>query len=422
MNNIQSVRGMHDILPNDSVMWRHIEQSFITTATSYGYQEIRLPILEKTELFKRTIGTETDIISKEMYSFIDQGTENLSLRPEGTAGCVRSIIEHGLYRTAQRLWYIGPYFRRERPQKGRTRQFHQAGAEVFGFSGPDIDAELILFSARLLKNLNIHTQVKLHINSLGSKIARDIYQQSLVTYFNDHCQDLDQECQERLRKNPLRLLDSKNPAIQSLISQAPKLTDFLEQESQEHLQQLMHYLDCAGLHYELNPHLVRGLDYYNNTVFEWVSDNLGAQSTICAGGRYDGLIAHLGGKPTPAMGFALGLERAILLYQQLNQPHPTHNLIDIYVISVNHANIADTLALTEQLRNQLPNLNIILHCGEGNLSNKLKKAAKNNARFALIIGNDEHNNLLITLKNLKIGTQLNFSATELMNYLSDLKQ
>ena len=417
-NIIQAVRGMHDILPDASYIWRHVEQVLLDTFNSYGYQEIRLPILEKTDLFKRTIGTVTDIVGKEMYTFADKSEESLSLRPEGTAGCVRAAISNGhMYRSVQRLWYSGPFFRRERPQQGRCRQFHQVGAEVFALSGPDIDAELILLTSRILKNLNIAHLVHLEINSLGSIVSRQTYRQELLAYFSQYHAELDTESQQRLTLNPLRILDSKNPQMATLIAEAPKLLDYLDTAAASHWQQLLAYLDHAGLKYTINPHLVRGLDYYSNTVFEWVSPNLGAQATVCAGGRYDGLIHQLGGKSTPAIGFALGLERAILLIQQQANAYSVP-LPHVYVIPENNDSIATALILSEQLRSGIPGINVVLACGHGNLSTKFKKADKSGAIWAIIIGSDERVMDVVTLKSLRVvGVQQTIKMADLVHYL-----
>jgi histidyl-tRNA synthetase len=399
---IQAIRGMNDILPTETPVWQHMETVLRKIMSDDGYQEIRLPIVEKTDLFKRTIGEATDIVEKEMYTFLDRNEESLSLRPEGTAGCVRAGIEHGLlYNQIQRLWYMGPFFRHERPQKGRYRQFHQFGAEIFGLPGPDVDAELILLSARILEQWGLMSHVSLQINSLGSSQARQTYREELVKYLTQHKSELDEDSQRRLITNPLRILDSKNPALQTLISQAPKLIDYLDPESSAHFATLQHYLQQAGLSFTVNPCLVRGLDYYSKTVFEWVTESLGAQGTVCAGGRYDSLIEQLGGKATQALGFAIGLERiALLLQQNMAQPL-THVLPHAYIVTDNEAAFTAALVLTQQLRHEITGLRLSLHCGGGSLKNQFKKADKSGAQFALIIGEQELQTQSVSIKSLR---------------------
>lgn len=416
---IQAVRGMNDILPPDTHLWRQVERVFRNTAHSYGYQEIRFPLVEKTELFKRTIGEATDIIEKEMYSFIDKQDESLSLRPEGTAGCVRAAIENGhLYRQVQKLWYSGPFFRRERPQKGRHRQFHQCGAEVFGLPGPDIDAELILFSARVFAKLGLKAELSLQLNSLGSVAARSAYRKELVDYLTRHKNHLDEDSLRRLTSNPLRILDSKNPDLKEIIAKAPKLLDHLDEASKLHFRRLRDYLDYAGLHYEVNSYLVRGLDYYTQTVFEWVSNKIGAQGTVCAGGRYDGLIEQLGGKATPALGFALGLERTILLMQNNQESANGTTRMHAYFITDSDEAFQVGLKLTDKLRDQVPGLRIILHCGGGNLSNQFKKADKSGAYLAIVLGDNELKNQMLTIKPLRENIpQQSIHQLEIADYL-----
>lgn len=400
-NPINAIRGMNDLLPTDTALWQSVEKTMRDTLHSFGYQEIRLPILEKTELFKRSIGEATDIVEKEMYTFLDRNNESLTLRPEGTASCVRAGIEHGLfYNQIQRLWYMGPNFRYERPQKGRYRQFYHCGVEVFGLEGPDVDAELILLSARILEKLGLKSHVTLQINSLGTSATRASYRQVLVDYLTQHQDQLDEDSQRRLITNPLRILDSKNPTMQSLITNAPKLINHLDAESTEHFTKLQNYLTSAGLQYEINPCLVRGLDYYSKTVFEWVTTELGAQGTVCAGGRYDGLIEQLGGKPTPALGLAFGLERVILLLQQLGhtQTAPTPTL---YFMTDGDAALIQAFQLTNTLRNAMPDLHLMLHCGGGSLKNQFKKADKSGALIALILGEQELNEKTVTIKMLR---------------------
>ena len=400
-NSIQAIRGMNDILPQETVLWQHVESTLQNVLKSYGYQEIRTPIVEKTELFKRSIGEATDIVEKEMYTFTDRNDDSLTLRPEGTAGCVRAGIEQGLlYHQIQRLWYMGPYFRHERPQKGRYRQFHQCGVEAFGMEGPDIDAELILISAKILEKLELLPYVTLQLNSIGTAQSRAAYREHLVNYFTQHKESLDEDSLRRLNTNPLRILDSKNPALQDLIEQAPKLTNHLDEESQNHFSQLQNYLAESNLNFVLNPRLVRGLDYYSKTVFEWVTTELGAQGTICAGGRYDSLTEQLGSTRTPALGFALGLERTILLLQQTNQTLPRFTP-HIYFMTDGEATFKKGLVLADQLREALPGLNIIMHCGGGSLKNQFKKADKSQALLAIVLGENELESRTITLKFLR---------------------
>lgn len=416
---IQAVRGMHDILPPDTHLWRHVERVFRNIAHGYGYQEIRFPIVEKTELFKRTIGEDTEVVEKEMYTFEDKQDEYLTLRPEGTAGCVRAAIEHGqLLRQVQKLWYVGPFFRRERPQKGRCRQFHQCGAEVFGLAGPDIDAELILFSARVLAKLGLKKDVTLQINSLGSPESRLAYRKELVRYFTKHKSDLDEDSQRRLSGNPLRILDSKNPDLKELIAKAPVLLDHLDNDSKIHFRRLREYLDYTGLNYEVNSHLVRGLDYYTRTVFEWVTSKLGAQGTVLAGGRYDGLIKQLGGKETPALGFAMGLERVVLLMQQQGQESTGSTIMHAYFITDGDEAFQLALRLTDKLRDQVSGIRIILHCGGGNLSNQFKKADKSGAHLAIVLGENELKTHTLTIKPLRENVpQQSIHQLEIAEYL-----
>ncbi len=386
-NIIQAVRGMNDILPGDTPYWQRLEAEIRAVLAQYGYREIRFPIVEKTELFKRSIGEVTDIVEKEMYTFEDRNGESLSLRPEGTACCVRAGIQHSLLtnQQVQRLWYMGPMFRHERPQKGRYRQFHQVGVEAFGMSGPDLDAELILMSARLWRRLGLDG-LELQINSLGTSEARAVYRDRLVAYFSEHRDQLDADSLRRLESNPLRILDSKNPDMRALVEAAPKLSDYLDEDSREHFDSLCGLLDAAGLSYTVNPCLVRGLDYYSRTVFEWVTDQLGAQGTVCAGGRFDVLVEQLGGKPTPAAGFAVGLERLLeLVREQLQPQHLPH----AYLVLVGEAAQAQGLVLAERLREAQPGLRLVTHCGGGSFKSQFKRADKSGARVALVLGEDE---------------------------------
>lgn len=396
---IQSIRGMHDVLPDDSHRWQAFEAVIRQLMASYGYKEIRMPLVESTDLFCRSIGEVTDIVEKEMYTFEDRNGDKLTLRPEGTASCVRAGIQHGLlHNQVQRLWYNGPMFRHERPQKGRYRQFHQFGAEVYGIETPDIDAELILIGARLWRQLGLK-DIRLELNTLGSNEARVQYKQVLVDYLNQHLDELDEDSLRRLKTNPLRILDSKNPKMKEMLDNAPALADHLDEVSRQQFDRLKASLEAAGIEYTVNPRLVRGLDYYCKTVFEWVTDELGAQGTICAGGRYDGLVEQLGGKSTPAIGFALGMERILsLLEAQQEQPAGT---IDIYFVLLGEACEITGLQLAEAIRNRLPEVKMITHCGAGSIKSQMKKADKSGADIALIIAEDELNKEQVTVKYLR---------------------
>lgn len=388
---IQAIRGMNDLLPSDSPRWQFFEAKVRQLMLRYGFNEIRTPIVEQTALFARSIGEVTDIVEKEMYTFDDRNSESLTLRPEGTASCVRAAMEHGLlYNQTQRLWYQGPMFRYERPQKGRYRQFHQIGVETFGFDGPDIDAEVILLSARLWQELGLMEHVTLELNSLGSSEARAAYRDTLVAYFEQHLDVLDEDSKRRLTSNPLRILDSKNPAMAEMLDGAPQLMDHLDAESQEHFEQLTKMLEAAGIAYVINPRLVRGLDYYCRTVFEWTTTALGSQGTVCAGGRYDGLVEQLGGKPTPAVGFAMGIERLILLLETLELiPENALGGCDVYLLPMDDSATTAAITLAEQLRGELPELRLQLHCGGGSFKSRIKKADKSAATIAILIGEDE---------------------------------
>lgn len=387
---LQSIRGMNDLLPEQSATWQYLERTVAEVLGRYSYREIRFPILEQTELFKRAVGEVTDIVEKEMYSFEDRNGDSLSLRPEGTAGCVRACTENGLlHNQTQRLWYTGPMFRHERPQKGRLRQFHQIGVEAFGLNGPDIDSELLLLTARLWKTLKIDHAVTLQINSLGTSADRAQYRAALVEYLSARQDSLDEDSQRRLLSNPMRILDSKNQDTQALLNDAPKLADFIDQESRDHFQQLCAVLDTAKISYEINPRLVRGLDYYSKTVFEWVTTSLGAQGTVCAGGRYDGLVEQLGGKPCPGVGFAMGVERLVLLLDELAVvPDSIGQNVDLYIVAVGNIEL-EALVLADDLRSQCPNIRIESHCGGGSFKSQIKKADKSGAAVALILGEDE---------------------------------
>jgi len=397
--NIQSIRGMHDILPEQSALWQYFESIVRDVVQSYGYKEIRMPVLESTDLFCRSIGEVTDIVEKEMYTFDDRNGDSLSLRPEGTASCVRAGIQHGLfYNQQQRLWYMGPMFRHERPQKGRYRQFHQVGIETYGLQGPDIDAELILMTARLWKRLGLNN-IQLQINSLGSNEARANYRQVLTDYLSQHKDQLDEDSLRRLDTNPLRILDSKNPDLQTLIEAAPKLIEYLDAESAQHFEQLKNTLNAAGIEYEVNTRLVRGLDYYCKTVFEWVTKQLGAQGTVCAGGRYDGLVEQLGGKATPAAGFAMGVERLLLLLE--DQGLQLQHAPDVYLMMQGEAAQAQGFILSEKIRDEWPELKLQCHCGGGSFKSQMKKADKSGAKIALILGETEVTEETFTLKHLR---------------------
>ena len=398
--NIQAIRGMNDCSPTESPLWQWIEGQVRQILSSYGYSEVRMPIVESTPLFARAIGEVTDVVSKEMYTFWDND-EQLTLRPEGTAGCVRAAIEHGwIYNNEQRLWYMGPMFRHERPQKGRYRQFHQAGVEVFGIATPEIDAELIILTARLWKALGIDQHVSLQLNSIGSLEARANYRSALVAFLENHQDLMSEEEKERLVKNPLRILDTKNQALQDVLDGAPKLLDYLDDESREHFAQLCGLLDAVGIQYEINPKLVRGLDYYNRTVFEWVTSALGAQGTVCGGGRYDGLVEQLGGHATSGVGFAMGLERLVLLVQEVNKSIPVKSAVDIYVVYQGEGTTLAAFQLAEKLRSELPHLSTMLHCSGGNFKKQFKRADKSGATLALVLGESEVQNNQVVVKHL----------------------
>jgi histidyl-tRNA synthetase len=397
---IQSIRGMHDVLPDESHRWQAFEEIIRQVMGSYGYSEIRTPIVESTDLFCRSIGEVTDIVEKEMYTFEDRNGDMLTLRPEGTASCVRAGIQNGfLHNQIRRLWYLGPMFRHERPQKGRYRQFHQLGVETFGLAGPDIDAELILMCARMWRLLGLK-DIRLELNTLGSTESRLKYRKVLVDYLREHHDQLDEDSQKRLETNPLRILDSKNPEMQDLIASAPNMHDYLDDESAEQFDLLKSYLDAADIAYTINTRLVRGLDYYCKTVFEWVTDKLGAQGTVCAGGRYDGLVEQLGGKASPAAGFALGIERLLTLMEG-SDTSPHRNELDIYLVMQGDSSVSHGMQLAESLRDELPALKIQAHCGGGSFKSQIKKADKSGAVFALILGEDEISKNNVTIKFLR---------------------
>ena len=412
---IQAIRGMNDCSPTESPLWQWIEAKVRHVLASYGYSEVRMPIVESTPLFARAIGEVTDVVSKEMYTFWDND-EQLTLRPEGTAGCVRAAIERGwIYNNEQRLWYMGPMFRHERPQKGRYRQFHQAGVEVFGIANPEIDAELIILTARLWKELGIDQHVSLQLNSIGSLEARANYRSALVAFLENHQDLMSDEEKERLVKNPLRILDTKNEALQEVLNGAPKLLDYLDDESHEHFNQLCSLLDAMGVKYEINPKLVRGLDYYNKTVFEWVTSALGAQGTVCGGGRYDGLVEQLGGHATQGVGFAMGLERLVLLVQEVNKEITLPQAIDLYLVYAGEGTTLNAFQIAEQIRTELPQVRVMTHCSGGKFQKQFKRADKIEAKYALVIGESEVQAKTVIVKDLRNGAeQITLSQVDLI--------
>ncbi len=411
---------MNDCLPTQSPLWQKVENAVKNVVSAYGYSEVRMPIVEMTPLFSRAIGEVTDVVEKEMYTFADRNGDSLSLRPEGTAGCVRAGIEHGLlYNQEQRLWYIGPMFRHERPQKGRYRQFHQCGVEVFGIDGPDVDAELIMMTARLWRELGIAEHVRLELNSIGSLAARADYRSALIEYLERHQDVLDEDCKRRMYTNPLRVLDSKNPDVQAILGDAPELADYLDAESKQHFSGLCELLDAAGIEYTVNQRLVRGLDYYNRTVFEWITESLGSQGTVCGGGRYDGLVEQLGGKATPAVGFAMGLERLVLMMETLGNTDVRRS-VDVYIVTAGEGTTMAGMKLAEQLREQVPGLRVMNHCGGGNFKKQFKRADKVGAAVALVLGEDEIAEKTVVLKDLLGGQQTTLSQTDIASQLAHL--
>lgn len=423
MSSIVAIKGFNDILPSQSSAWRRLEQHLASLMDAYGYQQIRLPIVEQTHLFKRSIGDATDIVEKEMYTFLDKGNppESLTLRPEGTAGCVRAMLEHNLLRGATpRVWYIGPMFRYEKPQKGRYRQFHQFGVETFGVATPDMDAELILLTARLWKRLGIADKVRLELNTLGELHERDAYRSALVEFLTAQQSQLDEDSQRRLSTNPLRILDSKDPQTQKILEQAPKLLDFMQQETLQHFEQLQQYLNDAGIEFVINQKLVRGLDYYNKTVFEWTTTHLGSQGTVCAGGRYDGLVGQLKGKPdqsVPAVGFAMGLERLLLLLEQVENTDPVRDC-EVFLVS-DPSMHGKALLMAEQLRDQLEalNSNIRLKLGSmGSMKSQMKKADQSGAVYALILGEREWESQQLSVKTLATAEQDQVAVADIVPF------
>ena len=418
--NLQSVRGMRDILPEQSSSWQFIENIARELFNGYGYKELRTPIIESTELFKRSIGDATDIVEKEMYTFEDRNSDSLTLRPEGTAGCVRAGMQHGLFHNQQqRIWYIGPMFRHERPQKGRYRGFYQAGIETYGIEGPDIDAEVIAIAARLWKKLGFKN-VRLEINSLGSNEARQAYRDVLIKYFSEHEDLLDEDSKRRLHKNPLRILDTKNPKMKDLVSNAPDLLDYLDDESKEHFEGLKQRLDNMGIAYLVNSRLVRGIDYYNRTVFEWITDDLGAQGTICAGGRYDGLVKQLGGRATPACGFGIGIDRLQLLVEEQGLDQSNNNPHAYFVLSGKDAELAG-LTIAEGLRDTHEQFRLLVNGGSGSFKSQLKRADNSGAEYAFILGENEVAEKTITIKPLrdKQKEQQTIAQIDLGEYISN---
>lgn len=424
MSSIVAIKGFNDVLPTQTAAWRRLEQHLASLMDAYGYQQIRLPIVEQTGLFKRAIGDATDIVEKEMYTFFDKGNppESLTLRPEGTAGCVRALVEHNLLRGATpRVWYMGPMFRYEKPQKGRYRQFHQFGVETFGVATPDIDAELILLTARLWKRMGVDHMVQLELNTLGETDERTEYRNALVTFLNEHKDALDEDSQRRLTTNPLRILDSKIESTQKILENAPKLHDFLKEDSLSHFQQLQDYLTAAGVKFVINQKLVRGLDYYNKTVFEWTTTALGSQGTVCAGGRYDGLVGQLKGKAdqsVPAVGFAMGMERLLLLLEQVEQAETVRDC-EVFLVA-EPAYQAKALVLAEQLRDQLEaaSSNVRIKTGsQGSMKSQMKKADQAGAVYAMILGEREWEAQQLAIKELATAEQSQVALAELVPFL-----
>jgi histidyl-tRNA synthetase len=420
-NQVTGVRGMSDLLPDNTPLWQHVEHILRSVVSSYGYRELRVPVVERTELFKRSIGEVTDIVEKEMYTFSDRNNESLTLRPEGTAGIVRAAIGNGLlHNQKQKLWLTGPMFRYEKPQKGRYRQFHQFDVEAFGYAGPDIDAELIMMSARIWEELNLGS-LELQLNSLGTSDSRKAYREQLIEYFSAHKTSLDEESLARLERNPMRLLDSKHPDMQALIEAAPKITDHLDAESAEHFAALQEMLSAAGIGFQVNSRLVRGLDYYSRTVFEWVTDQLGAQGAVCSGGRYDGLVEHLGGKPTPAIGWAIGLERLVELCR-VSSGLEVSAAADVYVVAVGDGAAPQALLLAEQIRTEVPGLTVEVNCGGGSYKSQFKRADKSGAKVALILGEQELESGQVSVKALREdGEQQTISRGEVAAAIASIR-
>jgi histidyl-tRNA synthetase len=419
---IQAIRGMNDILPTQSPLWQKVEAVLRSSVSAFGYSEIRTPIVESTDLFKRSIGEVTDIVEKEMYTFGDRNNDSLTLRPEGTASTVRAGNEHGLlYNQEQRLWYMGPMFRHERPQKGRYRQFHQFGVEVFGIGSADVDAEVLMLSARLWDQLGIKEHVALELNTLGDPAERAAYRDALIAFLEQHKDKLDEDSQRRMYSNPLRVLDSKSQQVQAILSDAPVLMEYLGEESKTHFSTLCELLDAVGIQYTINPRLVRGLDYYNRTVFEWVTTSLGSQGTVLAGGRYDGLVGQLGGKDTPAVGFAMGLERIVLLLETLELTSDVAAEVDVYVTAMGDNCVVEAIKVAQELRQHLPRLKVMSHCGGGNVKKQMKRADKSGAQFALIIGENELASNQVAIKPLRTNNEQQLvTRSELVTKIAEL--
>ena len=399
---IQAIRGMNDCLPDQTPLWQVAEQAIRETVAAYGYSEIRTPIVESTDLFKRSIGEVTDIVEKEMYTFDDRNGDSLTLRPEGTACVVRAGNQHGLlYNQEQRLWYMGPMFRHERPQKGRYRQFNQFGVEVYGIADAQADVEVLLMSAHLWQKLGMTKHVRLEINTLGDNDERANYRDALIAYLEQHKDVLDEESLRRMYSNPLRVLDTKNPQVQAILGDAPRLSDYLGEDSKAHFSKLCELLSLAGIQYQINERLVRGIDYYNRTVFEWITDSLGAQGTVLAGGRYDGLVQQLGGKSTPAVGFAMGIERLVLMLESLALVDNIPNVVDVYVCALGEAAQNQAMLISEKLRLEHQGLRIMKHNAGGNFKKQMKKADQSGANIVLIFGEDEISNQQVTVKYLR---------------------
>ncbi|QBH28012.1 Histidyl-tRNA ligase [Vibrio vulnificus] len=411
---------MNDCLPTQSPLWQKLEGAVKNVISAYGYNEMRMPIVEMTHLFSRAIGEVTDVVEKEMYTFEDRNGDSLTLRPEGTAGCVRAGIENGLlYNQEQRVWYMGPMFRHERPQKGRYRQFHQCGVEVFGLNGPDVDAELIMMTARLWRELGIDKHVRLELNSIGSLEARANYRTALIAFLEQHIDVLDEDCKRRMHTNPLRVLDTKNPDVQAILGDAPRLSDYLDPESTQHFSGLCELLDAADIEYTVNERLVRGLDYYNRTVFEWITESLGSQGTVCGGGRYDGLVEQLGGKATPAVGFAMGLERLVLMLETLELTDVRRS-VDVYVVTAGEGTMMAGMKLAEQVREAIPGVRVMNHFGGGNFKKQFKRADKVGAVVALVLGENEVADNTVVLKDLAGGEQVTYSQQEIASKIAEL--
>ncbi len=411
---------MNDCLPTQSPLWQKLENTVKSVISAYGYNEIRMPIVEMTHLFSRAIGEVTDVVEKEMYTFEDRNGDSLTLRPEGTAGCVRAGIENGLlYNQEQRLWYMGPMFRHERPQKGRYRQFHQCGVEVFGLDGPDVDAELIMMTARIWRQLGIDKHVRLELNSIGSPEARAQYREALIAFLEQHNDVLDDDAKRRMYTNPLRVLDTKNPEIQKVLVDAPELSDYLDEESKSHFAGLCELLDAAGIEYTVNQRLVRGLDYYNRTVFEWITESLGAQGTVCGGGRYDGLVEQLGGRATPGIGFAMGLERLVLMLETLELDEVRRS-VDVYMVTAGEGTMMAGMKLAEQLREEIEGIRVMSHFGGGNFKKQFKRADKVGAVVALVLGENEVAENTVVLKDLVGGEQTTYSQSEIAQHIRGL--